>query len=255
MRKICFFGSALWRRAVPLLELVAVILFLSGCGAAGGSAHRADQGSAVDQVLAGRAADADAAEEASRSDLILTPKSVQDKSDDNAGVDAEILALARDIAEENGITDEALTGSTDVADWKQIDLSDAGNGFTMAQMPEDCDVDVDLTILNSTMVYSEVYNMMYYPEKYIGKSVRMRGTYSYYQDQETGKSYLACFISDAAACCQQGIEFELKDAATRKYPDDYPQAYDDITVVGIYDTYEEDGFVYCTLRDAVLEEM
>ena len=32
-------------------------------------------------------------------------------------------------------------------------------------------VDVDLTVLSSTMVYSEAYNMMYYPENYIGKTV------------------------------------------------------------------------------------
>lgn len=58
-------------------------------------------------------------------------------------------------------------------------------------------IDVDLTQLSSTMVYSEVYNMM---------------------------------IS----------------------PDDYPELGSDITVTGIFETYEEDGYTYCRLKNAKL---
>ena len=36
-------------------------------------------------------------------------------------------------------------------------------------------VDVDLTRLSSTMVYSEVYNMMNAPGDYIGKTIKMTG--------------------------------------------------------------------------------
>ena len=39
-------------------------------------------------------------------------------------------------------------------------------------------VDVDLTKLSSTMVYSEVYNMMSSPESYMGKRVRMKGSFA-----------------------------------------------------------------------------
>ena len=43
-------------------------------------------------------------------------------------------------------------------------------------------VDVDLTALSSTMVYSEVYNMLYfYPEDYYGKTVKMTGLFNVYQ--------------------------------------------------------------------------
>lgn len=37
-------------------------------------------------------------------------------------------------------------------------------------------VDVDLTRLSSTMVYSEVYNMMTVPGDYIGKTIKNDGT-------------------------------------------------------------------------------
>ena len=43
-------------------------------------------------------------------------------------------------------------------------------------------VDVDLTVLRSTMVYSEVYTMLYNdPAHYLGKTVKARGTFSIYQ--------------------------------------------------------------------------
>ena len=43
-------------------------------------------------------------------------------------------------------------------------------------------VDVDLTVLSSTMVYSEVYNMLYNdPAHYLGKTVKARGEFSIYQ--------------------------------------------------------------------------
>ena len=37
------------------------------------------------------------------------------------------------------------------------------------------EIDVDLTKLSSSMVYSEVYNMMNEPEPYEGKMVKMQG--------------------------------------------------------------------------------
>ena len=47
-------------------------------------------------------------------------------------------------------------------------------------------VDIDLTKLSNTMVYSQLYNMVVSPDKYIGKTVRLRGKYGVY-DGESGK--------------------------------------------------------------------
>lgn len=112
-------------------------------------------------------------------------------------------------------------------------------------------VDVDLSVLSSTMVYSEVFNMMSDPEAYVGKTVRMTGSFNLYQDEATGKNYYACLIADATACCAQGIEFVLANNAV--YPDDYPAVDSEITVRGKMQTYEENGLTYCELVDAVLE--
>ena len=112
------------------------------------------------------------------------------------------------------------------------------------------EIDVDLTALSSTMVYSEVYSMMTEPERYIGKTVKMDGRFAYYHDEATGNYYFACIIQDATACCAQGIEFVLTEDYS--YPKDYPQVDDEICVVGVFDTYLEGGYTYCTLRNARL---
>ena len=112
------------------------------------------------------------------------------------------------------------------------------------------DIDVDLTALSGTMVYSEVYNMMASPGDYVGKTVKMDGTFALYHDEESDNYYFACIVKDATACCSQGIEFVLTDDYT--YPDDYPAPDEEITVVGVFDTYMEGEYMYCTLRSAVL---
>jgi len=112
-------------------------------------------------------------------------------------------------------------------------------------------VDIDLTELSSTMVYSEVYNMMSMPENYIGKTVRMEGDFYTYYDENQNQYYFACLIRDATACCAQGIEFVL--AGDYTYPDDYPEEGSSVCVSGVFDTYEDGPYTYCTLRNAKFE--
>ena len=111
--------------------------------------------------------------------------------------------------------------------------------------------DVDLTVMSATMVYSEVYNMMYYPETYVGKVIKIKGQYAI---SEMGEMrYDLCIIKDATACCAQGMEFLLTDAYV--YPKDYPEVGDEIELVGTFDTYYEGEYLYCTLRNSTLLAM
>ena len=110
-------------------------------------------------------------------------------------------------------------------------------------------INVDLTEMSSTMVYSEVYNMTVCPDDYMGKTVKMRGSFAYAEGD--GRYYFACVIADATACCSQGIEFIL--AYNRKFPEEYPQPGDEITVTGVFDTYYEGQNMYCQLINAELE--
>ncbi len=117
-------------------------------------------------------------------------------------------------------------------------------------------VEVDLTVLSSTMVYSEVYNMLYNdPAHYLGKTVKARGGFSIYQLVTDGVLQpdpvaYACIIADAAACCAEGMEFVLKDNLA--YPDDYPEPGAEITVVGEFQAYEENGMTGYHLINARL---
>ena len=115
----------------------------------------------------------------------------------------------------------------------------------------DGNVDVDLTKLSSTMVYSEVYNMMYTPENYIGKTVKMSGMFVAYTNQDQSQFYPAVIIADATACCSQGLEFVLE--GNPSYPEGYPEMETDITVIGTFETYLEDGNTYCRLKNAKIE--
>ena len=107
-------------------------------------------------------------------------------------------------------------------------------------------IDVDLTALSSTMVYSEVFAMMTEPEQYIGKTIKMTGVCNRYTNIETGADYYACIITDVTACCSQGIEFKLPDG------EKYPQMGTTITVMGTFGSYIEDGNEFYVLLDATL---
>lgn len=111
--------------------------------------------------------------------------------------------------------------------------------------------DIDLTLFSDTVAYSEVYHIVSSPGEYLGKQIRMRGTFSTYQDPATALLYFACLVTDTTSCCSQGIEFLL--ANPPRYPDGYPPVGSEITVSGELQTYEENGTVYCRLNDARLE--
>ena len=162
------------------------------------------------------------------------------------------------VAETEASSEAEIEETSEAADTAISTATESSEGATESEEEADIEgllsstegIDVDLTLLSSTMVYSTVYDIVYFPENYLGKTVKMQGIYTHYHDDTTDKDYFACFIQDAAACCSQGIEFELSDDYV--YPDDYPEEGDIVTVSGVFDLYEEDGFTYCTLRNSVL---
>lgn len=157
------------------------------------------------------------------------------QGDGSSGTEA---AAADDTAAADDQTDQ--TGAVS-ADSEPIDISALGG---------EGGVDVDLTVLSTTMIYSVVNDMLTRPNEYLGKTVRMKGAMATYHDEETDKTYYACIIQDATACCSQGIEFVTTDEFK---PEDYPADGEEVTVMGTYDLYEEGGYQYCVLKDAVLE--
>ncbi|MCR5686908.1 MAG: hypothetical protein K6G58_02640 [Lachnospiraceae bacterium] len=183
-------------------------------------------------------------------------------TDTQANIETDTEAEARTNAATN-IQTNTQTGVRDVLEQGMAAADDGGGSDTIQtepsgsrteEKPENAadteGIDIDLTALSATMVYSEVYNMMYYPENYVGKTVKMRGTYAVFHDETTHKYYHGCIIADATACCSQGIEFSLTDDYS--FPEDYPSEGEEFTVVGTFEIYDEGESTYCTLMDAKL---
>ena len=176
-------------------------------------------------------------------DVLSEGMAEADGNAENAGEEADDQVVAEQ--SDDGQTQDVVPQTEDGA------IQQDGTAVAETQNTEDSvplstteGIDVDLTSLSSTMVYSEVSNMLYEPENYMGKTIKMGGTLSVYHDETTGQDYYACIIADATACCSQGIEFELADGS-------YPPEGTEIAVVGVFDTYTENGYQYCTLRNAV----
>ncbi len=123
-----------------------------------------------------------------------------------------------------------------------------GAGAETAGPAEPPVIDLDLSALSGTVVYAQIFNLVSDPDPWLGKTIRMAGYYSYYDDQEQGVVYHACIIPDATACCAQGIEFIW--AGEHNWPEDYPEEGTDITVTGRLEIYEENGVSYLHLVDA-----
>lgn len=136
---------------------------------------------------------------------------------------------------------EQSSSSTSDVPKPTVDVPDAANG----------EYDVDLTMLDSNMVYAQVYDLVYGEKDYTGQIIRAKGVFDYYFDPQTNQEYFAILISDATACCAQGIEFEL--AGEHTYPDDYPELGSEIVIHGTFNTYEDAYGSYVQLKDAVIE--
>ena len=130
-------------------------------------------------------------------------------------------------------------------------LSCISVGETATDSEEQLFIDLDLAGMSGTIVYAQVYNLLSDPSPWLGKTIRMAGYYSYYDDQEHGIVYHACVIPDATACCSAGIEFVWE--GEHAWPEDYPEIGTDIVVTGRLEIYQEDGYDYLHLLDAKME--
>ena len=112
-------------------------------------------------------------------------------------------------------------------------------------------VDLDLTKMSATMIYSTIFDMLIMPEDYVEKNIKVKGWFETYTDPYSGELYYAVIVPDATACCQQGLEFVWQ--GEHNYPKDFPNPGDDITVTGIYKLTENDGITYNYLEASAVE--
>ena len=106
-------------------------------------------------------------------------------------------------------------------------------------------IDIDLSALSVTMAYAEAYRIMSSPDNYIGKTIKVNGTYATNFYEPTDKYYSFVLITDSTSCCTLSFEFEWPD---KSYPEDYPQEGDTIEIVGLFGCYDELGITYYSLN-------
>lgn len=115
----------------------------------------------------------------------------------------------------------------------------------------DDSIDIDLTKMGSEMIYATISQLYSDSDSYIGKTIRLRGNYyaSFYEG--TNQTYHYAVIQDATACCSQCMEFVWEDGS-HVYPDEYPTENASIVITGVFDTYIEEDYLYCHLKDCSL---
>ena len=165
-------------------------------------------------------------------------------SSNNSG---EIPATLKTAAEAEKPTEEPVAAATTELPAEEPVAAAA------AELPAEkpASVDLDLSAMSTTVVYSQLYNMMSNPQPYLGKIIKMSGCYTYYDDPEQHVVYHACYVPDATACCTQLLEFVGPDGYN--WPADFPEADANIVVTGRLETYEENGAMYLHLADTKLD--
>ena len=122
---------------------------------------------------------------------------------------------------------------------------------TDSSSPDPTKINLDLTQMSATMIYSTIFDMLIMPEDYVDKIIKVSGWFETYTDPYTNELYYAVVVPDATACCQQGLEFVWP--GEHKYPEDFPEVGADITVTGLYKLIENDGITYNYLEVVNLE--
>jgi len=103
--------------------------------------------------------------------------------------------------------------------------------------------DIDLTKLTDMLASSEIVNMHYETQDFIGLIIRVTGVYEESSPDEADLYTGACKVYDGC-CTWNGIYFILADGYER------PKNGDTITVTGVFDTFERGKYTTCVLRDA-----
>lgn len=99
---------------------------------------------------------------------------------------------------------------------------------------------VDMTVYSSTMRYSQLVDMLYEnPEEYLGKEIKVCGSFDIYHSDKTGEDLLFCVVLDSTACCSEEIEFVLAEG--QSYPEDCPEPDEWVTVQGTFAEFDAGG--------------
>ncbi len=112
---------------------------------------------------------------------------------------------------------------------------------------------LDISGAAPTAAYAVLFQMAIKPEKYAGKTLRVKGLYKSYYDVERDIQYMIILCSDETMCCAQGI-YLVMDAPPP--PEQLPPDGSIVTAEGLVEPYTmEDGTPSCHLIHTELLEV
>ena len=166
----------------------------------------------------------------------------------NSGKTVDKVIESQVKKEEQKKTEESTKEDTQKNDQQNTDTQTPESVQGSVNAPEAAG-DVDLSVMDSDMIYAMVYQMMSDPEQYVGKTFRIEGKFYVTYDEMTKNQYYYCVIKDATECCAQGLEFVWGDGS-HIYPDEYPTDGTEVIVDGTFELYMENDSRYCRLANA-----
>ena len=244
------------RRASGLL-LTAGMLFLAGCGSEGG--RNVNSKNVVESAINGQIAAQDQKTAAVTETVTETPatseQSTSQASASQTSTQASTSELDRLIGTTEAVTEPVTEAATKAERSSESDKQLMDEIKASYTDTPDASVDIDLTVMDSDMVYATVYQMVYAdPDAYIGKTFKAAGTLTIASSSVTNQFYPYVVIKDALACCQQGIEFQWGDDKHTSI-EDFPAEGTELEVIGTFESYKEDGdpYLYTRLKDTKIK--
>jgi len=228
--------------------LMAGLLLMTGCGSEGG--RNVNSTNAVDKAISGQIA---AEEQKTATEAVTESVTERIATEANTSSVENLInpTTETEATSTEVVTTEHKTTERDAeADKKLMDEIRASYSGDA-----DMSVDIDLTAMDSDMVYATVYQMVYAdPDAYVGKTFKAAGTLVLGTSSVTNLFYPYVLIKDALACCQQGVEFQWGEEQHTSI-EDFPEEGSEIEVVGTFETYTEEGdpYLYTRLADTTVK--
>ncbi len=106
----------------------------------------------------------------------------------------------------------------------------------------------DISKMNETMAFSMLFQINMNPDFFLGTTIKISGRFFRGYSDFSDRYYNYAMITDAAGCCQDGLEFLL--TGKENIPENYPSQDEEITVIGQLELLEIDGYSYPYLQVA-----
>ncbi len=114
---------------------------------------------------------------------------------------------------------------------------------------EDTSVDLDLSVCDSIIVYSQVTNMNENPSEYLDKTIKMKGKIKSNYSEKYDTTYYFIAVNDATMCCEAYVEILWENDNT------YPIDNKKIEIIGRFSYYIEDSKKYYCIKLSSLKEL